>query len=173
MRGDMTSIQGKLEVMETKQEESHQANMGTHERIDALEIPITLIREVTGARVLADGQSAAFIINALNREERKLKEEEKRKREDKTDDTVPVLGQGSPVKKESKRKKDKSLPPREKKLVLQSPKRRISRKKIEQTDRLEALETDSGFRTEEGSPKEDSPSQNGARGDTEKTIRKA
>merc|ERR1719237_1060155 len=121
MRGDMTRIQGKLEVMETKQEESHQANMGTHERIDALEIPITLIREVTGARVLADGQSAAFIINALNREERKLKEEEKRKREDKTE-AVPVLGQGNPaVKKESKRKKEKSLPPREKKLVLQSP----------------------------------------------------
>ena len=30
---------------------------------------------------------------SLIREERKLKEEEKRKREDKTDDTVPVLGQ--------------------------------------------------------------------------------
>ena len=71
-------------------------------------------------RVLADGQSAAFIINALNRkdqwnlfedinistfleveeiirnsfrEERKLKEEEKKKREDKTDAEVPVLGQ--------------------------------------------------------------------------------
>merc|ERR1711963_1059582 len=134
--------------------------MATHERIEALEIPITLIREVTGARVLADGQSAAFIINALNREERKLKEGEKRKREEKTDEAVPtVLGQGSPVKKEAtRRRKEKSLPPREKKLVLQSPKKRISRKKIEQTNRLETMETDSGFRTEEGSPKEESPS---------------
>ena len=35
---------------------------------------------------------------SLIREERKLKEEEKRKREDKTDDTVPVLGQVGLVK---------------------------------------------------------------------------
>ena len=79
--------------------------METHSRIESLEIPVTLIREVTGARcflfflcyfvklncfrVLADGQSAAFIINALNREERKLREEERKKNEE--NKTEPLL----------------------------------------------------------------------------------
>ena len=40
-------------------------------------------------RVLADGQSAAFIINALNREERKLREDERKKKEE--NKTEPLL----------------------------------------------------------------------------------
>ena len=49
------------------------------------------------ARCLADGQSAAFIINSLNREERRLKEEEEKPKEPNEDknktDKAKVLGQ--------------------------------------------------------------------------------
>ena len=53
--------------------------------------------ELNGKYLKETRYSFEKILNCANmsliREERKLKEEEKRKREDKTDDTVPVLGQ--------------------------------------------------------------------------------
>ena len=65
--------------------------MAAHEKIDEMFVKIHEIRQVTGARwtslikqivfhddyrCLADGQSAAFIINTMNREEKMIKEEE-------------------------------------------------------------------------------------------------
>ena len=45
--------------------------MNIDEKIDGLYVHLHEIRQVTGARCLADGHSAAFLINRLNREEEK------------------------------------------------------------------------------------------------------
>ena len=46
-----------------------QDQVNIDEKIDGLYVHLHEIRQVTGARCLADGHSAAFLINRLNREE--------------------------------------------------------------------------------------------------------
>ena len=45
-------------------------------KIEDLSVKLHEVRQVTGARCLADGHSAAFLINSMNREERENKKME-------------------------------------------------------------------------------------------------
>ena len=45
-------------------------------KIDTLSVSLHEVRQVTGARCLADGHSAAFLINTMNREETRNKKME-------------------------------------------------------------------------------------------------
>ena len=47
---------------------SYQDQVNIDEKIDGLYVHLHEIRQVTGARCLADGHSAAFLINRLNKE---------------------------------------------------------------------------------------------------------
>jgi len=145
MKDNCEEMNVKLINIEKEQNYIHEDQVNIDEKIDGLYVHLHEIRQVTGARCLADGHSAAFLINRLNREEEKeqSKDDYNNNHDDSDEDDI---ARKDLYEKETKTKTDDSKKPPNV-TSKKKYKRKVTQAQLNQINRMESIDDDSGFKS--------------------------
>ncbi|XP_023334718.1 uncharacterized protein LOC111706160 isoform X2 [Eurytemora carolleeae] len=147
MRVEVDRINTRLDSVELNQETSAQSQLKAHAKLDDLTVKAHEIRQLAGARTLAEGKSAAFIINKNPPPAHLIKSSSTIGLSKKFSETGTDESNGRNSNLPSPRRKQTGSS--KKKSISDSPsKRRISAQELKKTNRMEVVESESsGYHT--------------------------
>jgi len=148
MKDNCEEMNVKLINIEREQNYFHEDQVNIDEKIDGLYVHLHEIRQVTGARCLADGHSAAFLINRLNKEAEMERELNNNNNPD--DSIEDDIARKDSYQKEPKSKTDDSKQPPNV-TSKKKYKRKVTQAQLNQINRMESIDDDSGFKSSNSS----------------------